>query len=272
MALRVAAHRGGAAVWPENSLLAFRRAIELGVPLLELDVHQARDGGIVVIHDRTLDRTTTGSGPISDRTTDELRALRLKDTTARVTAERLPALDDVLAVAEPSAASLLLEVKGPGRSVSWQRVGGRVRGIGGPRYDGLEARLLDRLARTGMAGRTTVMAFNPEILREVRRLAPSIRTTALFDAGHFRGPGASAPEMLDVACELGVTDIGLEHVLADDAVVRAVRARGLAIGVWTVNDVAEMRRCAGMGVDIITTDRPDIALKILADGAPRATS
>ena len=272
MALRVAAHRGGAAGWPENSVFAFRRAIELGVPLLELDVHQARDGGIVVIHDRTLDRTTTGSGPISDRTTDELKALRLKDPTASVTAERLPTLDDVLALVEPSAASLLLEVKGPGPSVSWERVGGRVRGVGGPRYDGLEARLLDRLTATGMAKRTTVMAFNPDVLREVRRLAPSIRTTALFDVGHFKGPGASAPEMLDVACELGVTDIGLEHLLADGAVVSAARERGLAIGVWTVNDVAEMRRCAGLGVDIITTDRPDLALQVVGDGAPRAMS
>ena len=272
MALRVAAHRGGAAVWPENSLLAFRRAIGLGVPLLELDVHQARDGGIIVIHDRTLERTTTGTGPVADRTTDELTTLRLKDVTGAVTAERLPTLDEVLAVAALSGVSLLLEVKGPGRSVSWARVHGRVRGAGGPRYDGLEGRLLDRLARTGMTERTTVMAFNPDVVRDVRRLAPSIRTTALLDAGHFEAPAASAAEMLDVVRDLGATDIGLEHVLAQEVLVGAARERGLAVGVWTVNDVAEMRRCAALGVDIITTDRPDLALRILGDGASGANS
>ncbi len=62
--VKIAAHRGGAALWPENSVLAFRRAIALGVPLVELDVHLARDGGVVVIHDRTLDRTTDGTGPV----------------------------------------------------------------------------------------------------------------------------------------------------------------------------------------------------------------
>ena len=76
---RLAAHRGGARLWPENSLRAFREALALGVDLLELDVHLSADGEVVVIHDPTLDRTTTGTGPVVDRTAAELRAWYCKN-------------------------------------------------------------------------------------------------------------------------------------------------------------------------------------------------
>ncbi|MBI2555390.1 MAG: glycerophosphodiester phosphodiesterase family protein [Candidatus Rokubacteria bacterium] len=81
----LAAHRGGAQLWPENSLLAFRNAIALGADFLEFDVHLSKDGEVVVIHDPTLDRTTTGSGAVKGRTIAELKALRLKDRAGAVT-------------------------------------------------------------------------------------------------------------------------------------------------------------------------------------------
>src|SRR5574342_839110 len=95
----LAAHRGGALLWPENSLLAFRSALALGADFIEFDVHLSRDGEVVVIHDPTLGRTTTGSGPVKDRTVAELRALRLKDRTGAVTEETVPTLDEVATVA-----------------------------------------------------------------------------------------------------------------------------------------------------------------------------
>src|SRR6266508_5664464 len=72
-----AAHRGGSLLWPENSLLAFRHAAALGADYLELDVHLSKDAQVVVIHDPTLDRTTTGTGPVRERALAELKALRL---------------------------------------------------------------------------------------------------------------------------------------------------------------------------------------------------
>src|SRR6202162_952714 len=77
----LAAPRGGSLLWPENSLLAFRNAVALGVDFIEFDVHLSKDGEVVVIHDPTLERTTTGTGPVKDRTAAELKALRLKDRT-----------------------------------------------------------------------------------------------------------------------------------------------------------------------------------------------
>ncbi len=94
-----AAHRGGALLWAENSLLAFRNALALGADFLELDVHLTRDGEVVVIHDATLDRTTTGTGPVRERTLAELRAVRLKDRGGAVLEESVPTLDQVVALA-----------------------------------------------------------------------------------------------------------------------------------------------------------------------------
>ena len=95
----LAAHRGGSLLWPENSLLAFKNALALGADFIEFDVHLSRDGEVVVIHDATLDRTTTGTGSVRDRTLAELKTLRLKDRSGTVSQEPVPTLDEVAAVA-----------------------------------------------------------------------------------------------------------------------------------------------------------------------------
>ena len=83
----VAAHRGGAALWPENSLLAFRNALSLGVDFLETDVHLTADGEPVILHDPTLDRTTTGTGALGDRRLAELARVRLRAADGTMTLE-----------------------------------------------------------------------------------------------------------------------------------------------------------------------------------------
>jgi glycerophosphoryl diester phosphodiesterase len=259
----VVAHRGGAQLWPENSLLAFRNAIALGVPAVELDVHAARDGGIVVIHDRTLDRTTEGAGPVADLTTRELRRLRLRGDRGTPTDERVPTLEETLALLAPSPVSLLLEVKGPGPAVFYERGGDGLRAVSGPRYDGLEEQVLALLAGAGMAERTTIMAFNPDVLRAVRALTGSARTTLLAARGHLAPADATVAELFPLAAEVGATDLGLEHTLVDEALARVVHGRALALGVWTVDDAELVRRYATLGVDAITSDRPDIALEAL---------
>ena len=86
---RIAAHRGGAALWPENSLAAFAGALALGVDLLEFDVHQSADGEVVVIHDPTLDRTTEGAGAVCAQPAATLRRLHLRDRDGALTDERV---------------------------------------------------------------------------------------------------------------------------------------------------------------------------------------
>ncbi len=231
---QVAAHRGGALLWPENSLVAFRGALGLGVDLLELDVHLTKDGEAVVIHDPTLERTTTGRGAVRDHTAAELAALGV------------PRLRDVLELLRWSRAGLLLEIKA---------------GLQGARYPGIEAKVLASLGEAGLTDRTTLMAFEWDTLERLRRLSPTVRLTGLLT-----GRGAERLGGVRLAAErlraLGATDLGIERTLLAPEAIDADRAAGLTIGVWTVNEPEELRAALASGVDYVTTDRPDLALAL----------
>ena len=147
-------HRGGAALWPENSLLAFRNAIALGSRMLECDVHGTADGGVAVIHDASLDRTTDARGPVGDRTVAELRGVRLRGPDGRLTDEWVPTLDEALALAAPAGITFLVEIKSPGVPVSYERRGAGFRVVPGPRYAGLEQRVDRKSTRLNSSHRS----------------------------------------------------------------------------------------------------------------------
>ena len=246
---RIAAHRGGAALWPENSLLAFQSALALGSDLLEFDVHLTRDRTVAVIHDATLGRTTNGTGPVSSLTAADLRRLRLRGPGTDLTAEPVPMLDDVLAAvaAAPRPVGLLVEVK---------------ESATGARYEGLEELILAALARAGLQAHATVMAFNPDVIARVRALAPRTRTCLLVERAAVERTGARPEQTVDWAVAARSTDLGIEYTLADERVVAAARAASLSLGVWTVNDATSIRTMLALGVDIITSDRPDLAKRV----------
>jgi glycerophosphoryl diester phosphodiesterase len=242
----LAAHRGGSLLWPENSLLAFRNAVALGADFIEFDVHLSRDGGVMVIHDATLDRTTTGSGPVKDRTVAELKALRLTDRSGAVTQETVPTLDEVVAVAAQGGRRMLLEIKvDPSKA----------------RYPGIEEKVLAILDRHAMAPSTVVMSFEAPTWRRVRELRPDIATCALYSARMLSRSSLSAE--LDALRAAGVGFIGVEHTAVDaEAVAQAQRA-GIRLGAWTANDPAAMKRLIDAGVAILITDQPDVAKTLL---------
>ena len=259
----IAAHRGGARLWPENSLTAFRNAIALGVDLVELDVRLSADGQVVVIHDATLDRTTTGSGPVDARPASALASVHLKGPHGEI-AEGVPTLAQVLELLAPSRTGLLLELKSPGISAAYERRGDRVVAIAGPRYEHLEEKCLAALAASGLSARTTLMAFNPDVLRRLRDLAPDRHRSFLVGASQVAIARAAPEDTIDWAGELGATHVGLEYTLASPRVVARARSAGLSLGVWTVNDEAAIVSALQLGLDVLTTDRPDLALRLAA--------
>ena len=219
-----AAHRGGALLWPENSLLAFRNALALGADFLEFDVHLSRDGEVMVIHDATLERTTTGAGPVRDRTVAELGALRLKDRTGAVTAETVPTLDEVVALAAAGPSGrMLLEIKVDAAAPALSRRSRR--------------RCWPCSIATGSCRFTVVMAFEAPTWRRVRELRPDARRgRALLGARCCARAERSTAE-LETLRAAGVRFVGLDQTLVD--------ARGGAagagwpasrLGVWTVNE------------------------------------
>jgi len=242
MASFFAAHRGGALLWPENSLLAFRNALALGADYLELDVHLSRDGEVMVIHDPTLDRTTTGSGPVRERTGAELAALRLKDRDGAVTGELIPTLDQVVALAAAGKRQMLLEIKTDERR---------------RRYPGIEEKVFAVLDRHRFTPFAIVMAFEPATWRRVRELRPDARAGALYSARRLPATGVTLE--LRSLREAGVTFVGLEQTRVDAEVARDARLAGLTLGVWTVNERDAIERFLAQGVSIVITDRPDLA-------------
>lgn len=246
----VVAHRGGAGLRPENSLQAFRHALDLGVDAVELDVHLTRDDVPVVMHDATVDRTTDGRGSIRNMTLAEFRRLRVRTPEAEPIDEPPPTLEEVLSVIR-GRVGLFLEMKHPRRGS----------------YPGLIRSALDLVRAADMQDRTQVISFDLQDLSEARAAAPDIRTRALASqSGVDRAGGPAA--WLDSVLGAGSGAIGLRYDTATPDVLAAVRDRRLALGVWTVNEPDDMRRMLRLGVDSITTDRPDLLLEVLGRGRP----
>jgi glycerophosphoryl diester phosphodiesterase len=239
----VVAHRGASARAPENTLAAFRLAIDTGAPAVECDVHLSADGVPVVIHDERVDRTTTGSGRVSSLTAAELRALDAGCWFGRAFAgERLPALDDVLAVCA-GRARVFVELKAGG----------------GP---ALAEAALAALARSPASA--AVISFDPVLVRAVAQRRPDLALGWLISHPYLkrRGPAAAVA----AARALGAGFVAPQHTAADRRLVDTAHAAGLPVSVWTVDDAETMRRLGsqehGAGVDAITTNRPDLALEV----------
>ena len=242
----LAAHRGGSLLWPENSLIAFRNALALGADFIEFDVHLSRGGEVMVIHDATLDRTTTGAGPVRDRSVAELKAFRLRDWSGAVTTETVPTLDEVVEVAAQARRRMLLEIKVDAAKA---------------RYPGIEEKVLAILDRHAMTASTVVMSFEAPSWRRVRELRPEVATCALYSARTLGRSSLSAE--LDTLRAAGVRFIGVEHTAVDAAMVAQAQGAGIGLGAWTVNAPADMKRMIEAGVTILITDQPDVAKTLL---------
>lgn len=244
------AHRGGAGLWPENSLLAYRQALGLGVDLVECDVHLSKDGEVAVIHDPTLDRTTEGRGKVRDQTMADLRRIRLRDRDGAIIEERVASLDDLAALIRESSADLLLEIKTDSAYA---------------RYPGIEELVVEILERHHLTRRVFVVSFDIDTVRHVRSIERSIRTGGLVSRKTLALTGQSLGEAMVNLSGFGATLVGLETPLLDGNAVREARRLGLFLAVWTVNDPDEMKRQIELGVDLLITDRPDLARMVLRE-------
>lgn len=294
--LELQGHRGARGLWPENTLAAFTGALGLGVSTLELDCGVTRDGVVVVTHDPELNpdltrgadgRFLTRTGPrIYDLTWEELQSYdvgRLKPGSAyaarfpeqeAVDGERIPRLADVLA---------LVRVRGQGRvrvaievktfPEQPELTAGPEAFIGAIRHD---------LKATGTLALVSIMAFDWRVLAAAQRLVPEVPTVALTEqqsGGDTVRIGAPRPSPW-----LG----GLDPARFGDSVVRLVQAAGVAtwgpdyedlnaqrvaeaheLGLrvvpWTVNATADIERLLALGVDGMTSDRPDMLRELLMD-------
>jgi glycerophosphoryl diester phosphodiesterase len=255
----VIAHRGGAGLWPENTLYAFEQAANLGVDIIEIDVRSTSDGTLVVMHDATLERTTDGAGHISEVS---LAQLKRYDAGYRWSADGgksfpmrgrglvVPTLEEVFTALPEMRFNI--EPKQDAPSITEP--------------------LCNLIRKRGMADRVVVASFSHAIMGEFRQTCPEVATSATpLEVSRFLAmqkaglDGAYSPPMQ----ALQVPEyIGGLRVLTR-AFVEAAHGRNLQVHAWTVNDAQDMRRLIDLGVDGLMTDYPDRLMQLLAQGPGR---
>lgn len=259
----VVAHRGSSHVLAEHTLGAYLRAIDEGADALECDVRLTRDGHLVCVHDRRVDRTSDGTGVVSDFDLDDLRGfdfgswhrpagdayIEERDSTEApvLTLERLL---EVVGQTHRDV-RLLVETKHP------------------TRYAGLVeqqlVRLLDKFGLAAPADRwaspVAVMSFSPVALRRVRLLAPALPTVSLW---WRRVPALRRDGSLSAAAD--VAGPGIDLLRADPGYVARAHARGNPVYVWTCDEPADIDLALSLGVDAVITNRPAAVLSRLRRG------
>jgi len=226
--IEVTGHRGAAGLEPENTLRSIRKAIELGVDRVEVDVRVSKDGWLVVIHDETVDRTTNGHGYVKDLTFHELREL----DAGR--GERIPTLEEVLKLTRGKV-TLQIELKAA---------------------EATEPTVY--LIERNKAEREVILtSFMHELLRKVHTINPVLRTGALF----FDVQGDICQRAIDVHSEA----IHVYYRNVDSKLVEEAHKRGLKIAVWNPDETEDMKKMISLNVDVIGTNRPDILLNLLKE-------
>jgi glycerophosphoryl diester phosphodiesterase len=249
------AHRGASARAPENTLEAFRLAVEAGAGGLELDVHVTRDGEVVVIHDASVDRTTDGSGAVAEMELEEIRRLdagyRFSPDGGRTFPYRgrgvtIPTLAEVYA------------------SFPEARVNADIKKA----QSGAEEAVLRVIRSAGAEERTLIASTEHAVVRRFRRIsrghiatAASRREIAAFYVLSRVRLGALARPVYD-ALQVPVEHRGIE--LVTPRFLRAARSTGVRVDVWTINDAAQMRWLLDLGVSGIMTDHPEVLAALLA--------
>lgn len=251
----VMAHRGGAGLWPENTMYGFERAVDLGVDVLETEIHSTADNILVLMHDSTVDRTTNGSGPISAFTLEELRTL---DAGYNWTADggqtfpfrgsgiTVPTLDELCAALPMARINIDIKQEKPS----------------------LVASLCQTIRTFDMVDRVMVASFSSKVLKAFRRVCPEVTTSA--------GTGEVALfYVLNLVCLGRVYRSAFEAFqipeyrdglrLLTKRFVKTAHCLNLAVHVWTINETTDMQRLLDLGVDGIVTDYPNRLISLLRE-------
>lgn len=237
MAPLIEAHRGDSSNAPENTLSAFERALRLGVPWIELDIHPAKDGTLMVIHDETVDRTTDGSGAVGDLSADELSRLDAgRRFSPAYAGERIPRFRDVLEKVAPTPARINVEIKASPRGMDVPRAVVRL------------------LCEFGKQREYVVSSFDVQSLLDVRAVDAQVPLALI----------GRAPEVLTQAERHGFPWIHGAHRTVTGEVIARAHARGIRVNVWTVDDAERLPFWSGAGVDKLCTNRPALMLAAAA--------
>ncbi len=213
-------HRGAKAYEPENTLRSFKKAIEIGVNAVELDVRKTKDSQLVVIHDADIKRTTNGNGLVSELTLKEIKEF----STER--GEKIPTLKETLDFLDKKV-KIIIELK----------------------EAGVENQLLSLVHENGLQKNVVIVSFIEEALRKVRELDKEVETGLIY---------VKHKNPIKAALDLNATYLLPLYRFTHTANIQKAHENGLKVIVWTVNKPEEVAEYTKKGVDGIASDKPDI--------------
>lgn len=238
----VMGHRGWASEYPENTLLSFRKSLELGIDIIEFDVRPCASGELVVLHDESVDRTTDGKGLVSSLSLLELKRLDAGSwKSPDFAGERIPSLDETLDLLKAFPDVLLnVEIKGSSKETARSSI--------------------DALAAKGLLARSYFTCFDPAVLDFVKSVDPALKTQGFpswMMKGFRRGKEGTYSKMDYVGIWLGD---------ADERLVTFFKDIGVTPGAWCADDEAAVDKCASLeGLEILTSNAPGLAIARLKE-------
>jgi len=237
------AHRGASGHAPENTMAAFRRAVELGARFIETDLQLSRDARVVAMHDFTLDRTTSGKGDVHQMSLEQLRALDAgawfgDRTTKSYAGETVPTLEEILDFGKQNDVIFYLEIKS---GQTW----------------GIEHVVVATLRDYNASARVVILSFDPATLATIQRLDSTMMTGFLCEH-----PSA---DLVERTVRAGARQLVARGDLITPTMVEKAHRAGLQVVAWTINEVEQMQRLIAGEVDGIITDYPDRLLSLLQD-------
>lgn len=246
--MEIIGHRGGASIGPENTLACYKKGIEAGADMIEIDIHLTKDSRIVVCHDQSINRTTNGKGLIRELTLNEIRQYRCLDADGNVTDQQVPTLDEVF--------DLMLETRAAGNPCKLLIEIKRTRNI----YQGIEELLLEKINSCNAKDWIIVQSFNDFALERIHQLDPSVRLEKLF---FFKLPGL--PVIMDwfhfttFSYEKYhyISSFNMNYLWLTRSFLRDIHSHGKEVKVWTLEGTDAPR----LDVDGIITNRPDLWCK-----------
>ncbi len=238
--MKVFAHRGFSGKYPENTMLAFRKALETGADGVELDVHESCDGKLVVIHDELLVRTTGRQGAVSDYTLKELSTINASKTMDDRFDACIPSFEEYCDFASKNRMITNIEIK---TNRSW--------------YQDIEKKTVEMVKAFHLEERVIFSSFNWLSVVRVKALAPDVPCGLLYE-------GQQAVRHLAYqAKDNGLQYLHPDFVLLDDEAVAECEKSGIGLNVWTVNDRERMSRLMDWKVSGVISNFPDMCLQLL---------
>ncbi|MEK6265664.1 MAG: glycerophosphodiester phosphodiesterase [Clostridium sp.] len=235
------AHRGASAYFPENTMLSFEKALEMGCTGIETDVQMTKDGVLVLIHDEMVNRTTNGDGLVKDYTYRELNRLDAGSWMGEeFTGNTIPTVEELIYLVQDKNIIIDFEIK-----------------TGVVVYEDIEQKLIELIYKHRIAHKVILSSFNHYSIAKCNKISKEINTGVLYMAGIYKP--------YDYAKTVGANAINPYFLAINEEVIKQTKKHKIHVNVFTVNDEKYMRSFLDMKVDGIITDYPDKLHKIITD-------